>query len=129
MAVKWTCGSVARNYRSEEDFTCSGMPWEVLVHRNNSKWFWGESGELSGKVSWYISMMSPVKYYAIWRDQSFCTGLTTHRGEPWTQLGNRGESVIFAMTASRAFRYLANWARDVNKGEKTYFTDSLWPTR
>lgn len=125
MAELWVTFDRALDYPSSAGFTCSGKPWEVKVHGDHAELFFGQQGCLKSKIIGHISSMTKAKIYARWEDEFIHIGLTTQMNAEWTQKGHDGELLMFLMSASGAFRFLADWARKVKAGEHICFTEFM----
>lgn len=125
MTELWVRFDKALDYPSSAGFTCSGKPWEVKVHGKHAELLYGHQGCLKSKVIGHISSMTKAKIHARWEDEFIHIGLTTQMNTEWTQKGHDGELLMFLMSASSAFRFLADWARKVQAGEHICFTDFM----
>lgn len=125
MAELWAKFDKALDYPSSAGFTCSGWPWEVKVHGDHAELFYGHQGCLRPKIIGHISSMTKAEIYAHWEGKFIYIGLTTQVNAEWTLEGHDGELLMFLMSASGAFRFLADWARKVKAGEHICFTDFM----
>lgn len=125
MAELWAKFDKALDYPSRAGFTCSGKPWEVKVHGGHAELFYGHQGCLWPKIIGHISSMTKARIYALWEGDFIHIGLMTQMNAEWTREGHDGELLMFLMSASGAFRFVADWARKVKAGEHICFTDFM----
>lgn len=124
MALLWHSTGVAKRYQESESFSCSGRPWEVMVHRSSAALFFGpEFCHKAAILNRMRKYRSPAEVYAHFEGDSLYIGLLIPKHIVSTDLIETSQFPLILFSTIAKFNTLARWARNTGFGTRQSFVD------
>lgn len=126
MALLWHAMGVAKRYPTSDGFPCSGMPWEVKVHRSSAAVFFGpEFCHRDAILRSIDNFNGPAEIYAHFEGDLLHIGLAIPKDVVFTDLSESTKVPLIMFSTMKKFNALAAWARNAESGIPQSFVDYI----